>query len=127
VQHRDPAEQHRVHHDRVPVPRHPQRHLLVDLEDGRVRVRRDQIVEHGGHSGQQLARALQLRDGVGEIGRRRVVRDRLDLSTVIGERLLEGGEKMLRLDRVKRRRLTWSLPGREQRVCLGLQCLSHQT
>ena len=46
VQQRDPAEQHRVHHDRVPVPRHPQRHLLVDLEQRRVGVRRDQVVEH---------------------------------------------------------------------------------
>ena len=27
VQHRDAAEQHRVHHDRVPVPRHPQARL----------------------------------------------------------------------------------------------------
>src|SRR5713226_6061217 len=35
VQQRDPAEQHRIHHDRVPVPRHPQRHFLVDLEIGR--------------------------------------------------------------------------------------------
>ena len=46
VQHRDAAEQHRVHHDRVPVPRHPQRDLLVDLENRRIGVRRDQVVEH---------------------------------------------------------------------------------
>ena len=71
VQQRDPAEQHRVHHDRVPVPRHPQRHLLVDLQQRRIGVRRHQIVEHRRNPGEQLARALQRGDGVGEVRRRR--------------------------------------------------------
>ena len=71
VQQRDAAEQHRVHHDRVPVPRHPQRHLLVDLEQRRVGMRRHQVVEHRRHLGEQLARALQRGDGVGEVRRRR--------------------------------------------------------
>ena len=67
VQHRDAAEQHRVHHDRVPVPRHPQGDFLVDLQDRRIGVRRDQVVEHGRDLGEQLAGALQRRDGVGEV------------------------------------------------------------
>ena len=67
VQHRDAAEQHRVHHDRVPVPRHPQGDFLVDLENRRIGVRRDQVVEHGCDLGEQLAGALQRRDGVGEV------------------------------------------------------------
>ena len=41
----DAAEQHRIHHDRRPVPRHPQRHFLVDLQDRRIGMRRDEVVE----------------------------------------------------------------------------------
>ncbi len=42
VQERDATEQHGVHHDRVPVPRHPQGDFLVDLQDRRIGVRRHQ-------------------------------------------------------------------------------------
>ena len=121
VQQRDPAEQHRVHHDRVPVPRHPQRHLLVDLEQRRIGVRRHQVVEHRRHPGEQLARALQRGDGVGEVRRRRVVLDRGDLGRVIGEGLLEGGEEMLRRDLREWRRLERRLPRLQQRVRRGLR------
>ena len=94
VQQRDPAEQHRVHHDRVPVPRHPQRHLLVDLEQRRIGVRRHQVVEHRRDLGEQFPGALQRGDGVGEIRRRRIVLDRGDLGCVVGEGLLEGRKEM---------------------------------
>ncbi len=126
VQQGDAAEQHRIHHDRVPVPGHPRRHLLVDLEDGRVRMRRDKIVEHGGHAVQQFAGTLQCRDGVGEVGRCRILRNRSDLGSMIREGPLEGREKMLRLDGIEGRRLKWSLPGRKQRICVGLRYPSHQ-
>ena len=119
VQHRDPAEQHRVHHDRVPVPRHPQGHLLVDLEQRRIGVRAHQVVEHRRHPGEQLAGALQRGDGVGEVRRRRVVLDGGDLGGVIGEGLLEGGQEMLRLDLGEGRRLEWRLPGLQKRVRLS--------
>ena len=66
VQQRDAAEQYGVHPDRVPVPRHPQRHLLVGLQQRWVGMRRHQIVEHRRHLGEQLAGALQRGDGVGE-------------------------------------------------------------
>ena len=79
VQLRDPAEQHRVHHDRIPVPRHPQRHLLVDLEQRRIGVRRHQVVEHRRHPGEQFSGALQRGDGVGKIRRGGIVLDRRDL------------------------------------------------
>ena len=116
VQLRDPAEQHGVHHDRIPVPRHPQRDLLVDLQHRRVRVRRDQGVEHRRDLGEQLAGALQRRDGVVEVGRRRIVNDCGDLGRVVGEGLLEGRQEVLRRDLVERRRLERRLPGRQQRV-----------
>ena len=126
VQQRDPAEQHRVHHDRVPVPRHPQRHLLVDLQQRRVGMRRHQVVEHRRNPGEQFARALQRDDGVGEIRRRRIVGDGGDLGGVIGEGLLEGRHEVLRLDLGERRRLERRLPRRQQRVggCLrSRRCL----
>ena len=116
VQHGDPAEQHRVHHDRVPVPRHPQRHLLVDLQQRRIGMRRDQVVEHRRHLGEQLARALQRGDGVGEVRRRGVVVDRGDLGGVVGEGLLEGRKEMLGRDLGERRRLERRLPRLQQRV-----------
>ena len=37
------------------MPRHPQRHLLVDLQQRRVGMRRHQIVEHGRYLGEQPA------------------------------------------------------------------------
>ena len=116
VQQRDPAEQHRVHHDRIPVPRHPQRHFLVDLQQRRVGVRRHQVVEHRRHLGEQLARALQRGDGVGEVRRGRVVGDGGNLGGMIGERLLEGGQEVFRHDLLKWRRLERRLPGLQQRV-----------
>ena len=116
VQHRDAAEQHRVHHDRVPVPRHPQRHFLVDLQDRRVGMRRHQVVEHGRDLGEQLARALQRSDGVGEVGRGWIMGDRGDLGSVIDEGLLEGRKEMLRRDLVEGRRLKRRLPRLQQRV-----------
>ena len=112
----DAAEQHGVHHDRIPVPRHPKRHLLVDLQDRRIGVGRDQVVEHRRDLGEQLARALQRRDGVGEVGRRRIVGDRGDLGRVVGEGLLEGRQEVLGRDRVEGRGLERRLPGLEQRV-----------
>ncbi len=121
VQHRDPAEQHRVHHDRVPVPCHPQRHLLVDLEQRRVGMRRHQIVEHRRNLGEQFSGALQRGDGVGEVRRRGIVGDRGDLGRVVGEGLLEGGEEMFRRDLRERRRLERRLPRLQQRVCLILR------
>ena len=120
VQQRDAAEQHRVHHDRVPVPRHPQRHLLVDLEQRRIGMRRHQVVEHRRDLGEQLAGALQRGDGVGEVRRGGVVLDRGDLGCVVGEGLLEGGQEMLRRDLGKRRRLERRLPRLQQRV--GAAC-----
>ena len=125
VQQRDAAEQHRVHHDRIPVPRHPQRHFLVDLQQLRIGVRRDQVVEHRRHPGEQLAGALQRRDGVGEIRHRRIVLDRGDLGGVIGESLLEGRQEVLRRDLGERRGLERCLPGLQQRVCLGLRSGRH--
>ena len=121
VQHRDAAEQHRVHHDRVPVPRHPRRHFLVDLQDRRIGVRRHQVVEHRRDLGEQLAGALQRRDGVGEVGRGGIVGDRRDLGGVIGKGPLEGGQEMLGRDFGKRRRLERRLPRLQQRVGLGLR------
>ena len=119
AQHRDPAEQHRVHHDRVPVPRHPQGHLLVDLEQRRIGVRAHQVVEHRRHLREQLAGALQRGDGVGEVRRSRVVLDCGDLGGVVGEGLLEGGQEMLRPDLGEWRRLEWRLPGLQKRVHLS--------
>ena len=119
VQQRDAAEQHRVHHDRVPVPRHPQRHFLVDLQQRRIGMRRHQVVEHRRDLGEQLARALQRGDGVGEVRRRRIVGDRGDLGGVVGEGLLEGRQEMLRRDLGERRRLERRLPGLQQRVRSG--------
>ena len=116
VQQRDAAEQHRVHHDRIPVPRHPQRDLLVDLEDRRIGVRRDQVVEHGCDPGEQLAGALQRRHGVGEVRRRGIVGDRRDLGGMVDKGLLEGRQEVLRLDLGKRRRLERRLPRPEQRI-----------
>ncbi|MGY4166866.1 hypothetical protein ACVIM8_000939 [Bradyrhizobium sp. USDA 4529] len=105
VQHGDAAKQHSVHHDRIPVPRHPGRHLLVDLQDRRARMRRDQVVEHRRDLRQQFAGALQRGDGVVEVGQRRIVGDRSHFRGMIGEGLLEGGQEMLRLDLGERRRL----------------------
>jgi hypothetical protein len=121
VQHRDAAEQHRVHHDRVPVPRHPQRHLLVDLEQRRIGMRRHQVVEHRRDLGEQLAGALQRGDGVGEVRRGGIVGDRGDLGGVVGKGLLEGGQEMLRRDLGERRRLERRLPRLQQRVCRSLR------
>ena len=86
------------------------RHFLVDLEQRRVGMRRHQVVEHRRHLGEQLARALQRGDGVGEVGRRRIVGDRGDLGGVVGKGLLEGGQEMLRRDLGERRRLERRLP-----------------
>ncbi len=116
VQLGDPPEQHGVHHDRIPVPRHPQRDLLVDLQDRRIGMRRDQVIEDGSDPGQQLGGALKGRDGVGEVGRRGIVGDGVDLGRVVGEGLLEGGKEMLGGDRVEWRGLERRLPGLEQRV-----------
>ena len=121
VQHRDAAEQHRVHHDRVPVPRHPQGDFLVDLQDRRIGVRRDQVVEHGRDLGEQLAGALQRGNGVGEVRHGRIMRDRRDLGGMIDKGLLEGGQEMLRLDLGKRRRLERRLPRVEKRVCASFR------
>ena len=121
VQQRDAAEQHRVHHDRIPVPRHPQRHFRVDLEQLRVGVRRHQVIEHRRHPGEQLAGALQRRNGVGEIRHRGIVLDRDDLGGVIGEGLLEGREEVFRRDFGEWRGLKRRLPGLQQRVGLGLR------
>jgi hypothetical protein len=116
VQQRDPAEQHRVHHDRAPVPRHPQRHLLVDLQQRRIGMRRHQVVEHRRHPGEQSARALQRGDGVGEVRRGGVVGDGGDLGSVIGERLLKGGQEMLGRNFGEGRRLARRLPRHQERV-----------
>ncbi len=116
VEQRDAAEQHRVHHDRVPVPRHPQRDLLVGLQQRRVGMRRDQVVEHRRHPGEQLAGALQRRDGVGEVGRGRIMGDRGDLGGMVGEGLLEGRQEVLGRDFRERRRFERRLPGLQQRV-----------
>jgi hypothetical protein len=124
VQPCDPAEQHGVHHDRIPVPRHPQGNLLVDLQDGRVGMRRDEVVEDRGDLAEQLARALQRRDGVGEVGRGRVVGDRSDLGGVVREGLLEGRQEVLRLDLIEGRGRKWRHPGLQQRVGLGVRSLA---
>ncbi len=116
VDQRDPAEQHRVHHDRVPVPRHPWRNLLVDREDFWVGVGRDQIVENRRDLREQLSCALQRGDGVGEVGRGRVVGDRRDLGRMVGKGPLERRQEMLRRDLGKGRRLERRLPRRQQRV-----------
>ena len=121
VQHRDAAEQHRVHHDRVPVPRHPQGDFLVDLENRRIGVRRDQVVEHGRDLGEQLAGALQRRDGVGEVRQGGIMGDRRDLGGMVGKGLLEGGQEVLRLDLGERRRLERRLPRLEQRICASFR------
>ncbi len=118
------AKQHGVHRDRIPVPRHPERDLLVDLQDGRVGMRRDQVVEDGCDLVQQLAGALQRRDGVGEVGRGRIIGDRRDLGGVVGERLLEGGQEVLRRDLVERRGRKRRQPGLQQRVGLGVRSLA---
>ena len=47
--------------------------------------------------------------------------DRGDFSGMIGERLLEGGEEMLRGDLSEWRRLERRLPRPQQRVCLSLR------
>ena len=117
AQQRDAAEQHGVHHDRVPVARHPQRHFLVDLQQRRVGMGRHQVVKHRRHPGEQLARALQRRDGVGEIRRGGIVGDRRDLGGMIGEGLLEGGQEMLGRDLGEWRGLERRLPRLEKRVC----------
>ena len=117
VQQCDPAEQYGVHHDRVPVPRHPQRHLLVDLKQRRVGMRRHQVVEHRRHPREQLARALQRGDGVGKVRRGGIVGDGGDLGRMIGEGLLEGGEEMLRRDLRKWRGFQRRLPRLQKRVC----------
>jgi hypothetical protein len=101
------------------VPRHPQGHLLVDLQQRRIGVCAHQVVEYPGHPGEQLAGALQRGDGVGEVRRRRVVLDRDDLGGVIGEGLLEGGQEMFRLDLGEGRRLERRLPRLQKRVCLS--------
>ena len=124
VQLGDAAKQHGVHHDRIPVPRHPQGDLLVDLQDGRVGMRRDQVVEDRGDLAEQLAGALQRRDGVGEVGRGRIVGDRGDLGGVIGEGLLEGGQEVLRRDLVEGRGRKRRHPGLQQRVGLGVRSLA---
>jgi hypothetical protein len=121
VQHRDPAEQHRVHHDRVPVPRHPQRHLLVDLEQRRVGIRRHQVVEDRRHLGEQFPGALQRRDGICKIRRGGIVGDRGDLGCVVGEGLLECGEEMFRINLREWRRLERRLPRLQERVFRGLR------
>ena len=120
VQHGDAAEQNCVHHDRIPVPRHPQGDLLVDLQDRRIGVRRDQVVEHGCDPGEQLSGALQRGDGVGKVGRRRIMGDGGDLGGVVGEGLLEGRQEMFRRDLGKRRRLERRLPRLQERVRLSL-------
>jgi hypothetical protein len=120
VQKRDATKQHTVHHDRIPVPRHPERDLLVDLQDLGIGIRRHQVVEHGRDLVEQLARALQCRNRVVKVGRRRVVGDGGDLGHVVGKGLLECREEVLRLDLVKGRRLVRRLPGLEQRVGIGL-------
>ena len=86
------------------------RDLLVDLQDRRVGVRRDQVVEDRRDLGEQLAGALQRRDGVGEVGRGRIVGDRGDLGGMVGEGLLEGRQEVLRRDLVEGRRLERRLP-----------------
>ncbi len=47
--------------------------------------------------------------------------DRGDFGGMIGERLLEGGEEMLRRDVGEWRRLERRLPRPQQRVCLSLR------
>ena len=47
--------------------------------------------------------------------------DRGDFGGMIGERLLEGGEEMLRRDVSEWRRLERRLPRPQQRVCLSLR------
>jgi len=121
VQHGDAAEQDRVHHDGVPVTGHPQRDLLVDLEDRRIGMGRHQVIEHRRDLGEQPAGALQRGDGVGKVGRCRVVGDRGDLGRVIHEGPLEGGQEMFRLDLVKGRRLMWRLPADQKGVLLCLR------
>ena len=116
----DPAEQHRVHHDRIPVPRHPRRDLLVDREDFRIGVGRDQVVEHGRNLREQLAGALQGGDGVGEVGYRRIMGDGGDLGRMVGEGALESRQEMLRQNLGKRRRLERRLPRPQQRVGFGM-------
>jgi hypothetical protein len=124
VQMGDATKQHGVHHDRIPVPRHPQGDLLVDLQDGRVGMRRDQVVEDGGDLVEQLAGALQRRDGVGEVGRGRIVGDRGDLGGVVGKGLLEGGQEVLRRDLVEGRGRKRRHPGLQQRVGQGVRSLA---
>ncbi len=124
VQMGDAAKQHGVHHDRIPVPRHPQGDLLVDLQDGRVGMRRDEVVEDRRDLGEELAGALQRRDGVGEVGGRRIVGDRRDLGGVVGEGLLEGRQKVLGLDLVEGRGRKRRHPGLQQRVGLGVRGLA---
>jgi hypothetical protein len=92
------------------------RHLLVDLQQRRIGMRRHQVVEHRRDPGEQLARALQRGDGVVEVRRRRIVGDRGDLGGMVGEGLLEGGQEMLGRDLGKWRGLERRLPRPEQRV-----------
>ena len=84
-------------------------------------VRRDEVVEHGGDLGEQLAGALQRGDGIGEVRQGRIMRDRRDLGGMIDKGLLEGRQEMLRLDLGKRRRLERRLPRLEQRVLAGFR------
>ncbi len=116
VQRHDAAEQYGIHHDRIPVPRHPRRHVLVDLQDRRIGMRRHQIVEHRCHTAEQLAGALQRRDRIGEVRRGRIVHDRGNLGRMVEKRLFEGRHEVLGLDLVERRGLERGLPGFQKRI-----------
>ncbi len=106
VQHRDPAEQHGVHHD---------------LEQRRVGIRRHQVVEDSRHLGEQFPGALQRRDGICKIRRGGIVGDRGDLGRVVGKGLLECGEKMFRINIREWRRLERRLPRLQERIFRGLR------
>ena len=79
-----------------------------------------QIEENARHPVEAAAAALQRLDRVGESRRLGIGGDGVDLRARLGERRVERGSEMTRLEAVERRRLEWRGPRFEKRVRVGL-------
>ncbi len=115
----DPREQPRIHRDRLVVPGEQWRHGALDLLHGRAGMGARQDPEHAPRARQQLARAFEGHDRVGEARRRGIGHDSGDLRPMLGHAALEGGHEMRGSDGAERREAERRRPGHEERVVGG--------
>jgi hypothetical protein len=112
----DALEEPLVEQDACFVRGKPRRHFARQLLHFGCRVRRLEIVEHGGDAVQILAAFFQGDNGVGKARLGGIFDDRLDLTHMRPQRCFERRLEMTRLDFFERRKFVGAAPARHERI-----------